>query len=91
MGIIVFFETVAFSALRFFSETDKSDLLISSSSYAQFSNITRCSVVADSTKTFAHSISCLLLIFISLISVSVQVKFTDMLDGCYIGRKFLKH
>ena len=84
MGIIVFLETVAFSALRFFSETDNADLLIASSSYAQFNNITRCSVVADSTKTFAHSISCFLLIFISLISVSVQVKVTDMLGGCHI-------
>ena len=59
MGIIAFFETVAFSALRFFSTTDKSDLLISSSSYAQLNNMTCSSLVADSTKTFAHSISCL--------------------------------
>ena len=62
MGIIAFFETVAFSALRFLSTTDKSDLLISSSSYAQLNNITCSSLVADSTKTFAHSISCFLLI-----------------------------
>ena len=62
MGIIALFETVAFSALRFFSKTDKFDLLISSSSYAQVNNITCSSLVADSTKTFAHSISCFLLI-----------------------------
>jgi hypothetical protein len=64
MGIMVFLETVAFSALRCFSETDESDLLISSSSYAQLNNITCSSLVADSTKTFAHSTSCCLVIFI---------------------------
>jgi hypothetical protein len=51
IGIIAFCETVAFSALRFFSTTDKSDFLISSSSYAQLNNITCSSLVAPEHRT----------------------------------------